>query len=384
MECDNSYITVDLDAIRRNVTAVREKAGVPVMGIIKADAYGHGAVPVARSLVDLCEFFGVSSITEAQELRNAGITTPILVLGQAPAAAYAVAVALDIRLPLFRKEDALALSQEACRQGKVARFHFVVDTGMSRIGVQPEDAGADLCAEIAGLPGLEAEGIFSHFACADCEDLTSAREQAERFDAFLQLLAQRGVEPPLRHLNNSAGTMNFDRHYNMVRPGIATYGLYPSDEVDPARLALTPAMAWYSRIAYIKTLPADRKISYGGTYTTTAPTRVATLPVGYADGYPRCLSGRFHVLIRGKKAPILGRVCMDQMMVDVTGIPDAKEGDPVVLMGRDGEESIPVERIAGEADSFNYEFVCGVGRRVPRYYLQGGECVGSVHYLLGE
>ena len=384
MKCDNSYVTVDLDAIRRNVTAIRKKAGVPVMGIIKADASGHGAVPVARCLVDLCEFFGVSSITEAQELRNAGITIPILVLGQAPAAAYSAAVELDIRLSIFRMEDALALSQEACRQGKVARFHFVVDTGMSRIGVQPEAAGADLCAEIAGLPGLEAEGIFSHFACADGEDLTSAREQGARFDAFLQMLAQRGVEPPLRHLDNSAGIINFDRHYNMVRPGIVIYGLSPSEEVDLAQLALTPAMAWYSRIVYVKTLPAGRKISYGGTYTTTAPTRVATLSVGYADGYPRSLSGRFYVLIRGKKAPILGRVCMDQMMVDVTDIPEAKEGDPVVLMGRDGEEIIPVERIAGEADSFNYEFVCGVNRRVPRYYLQGGECVGSVHYLLGE
>lgn len=381
---DNNYVTIDLDAIRGNLEAVKEKAGVPVMGIIKADAYGHGAVQVARCLEDCCAFFGVSSVNEALELRRAGITTPILLLGHTAADAFAETVAQEIRVAIFNCAEAEALSQEACRQGKTAYFHFAVDTGMSRIGFQPDAAAADQCAAITKLPGICAEGIFSHFATADSADLTRAKAQAERFDAFVALLKDRGVTVPVCHLNNSAGVMNFDRHYDMVRSGIVTYGLYPSDEVDPGLLPLTPAMSWYSRISHVKTLPAGREISYGGTYTTTAPTRVATVAVGYADGYPRSLSGKFYVLIHGKKAPILGRVCMDQLMVDVTAIPEAQVGSRVVLMGADGNEVITAEEISAVAGSFNYEFVCGIGRRVSRYYLQKGQCVHSVNYLLED
>lgn len=196
------------------------------------------------------------------------------------------------------------------------------------------------------------------------------------------MLRQRGVEIPIRHLDNSAGIMNFDHPCEMVRSGIITYGLYPSDEVDPGALSLTPALSWKCRITHLKLLEAGREISYGGTYVTTHPTRVATIPVGYADGYRRSLSGKFYVLIRGKKAPILGRVCMDQLMVDVTDIPDVQLEDPVVLIGRSGNECITVEQIAAAADSFNYEFVCGISRRVPRIYMQGGRVVNEVRYLL--
>ena len=381
---DNNYVTIDLDAIRSNVAAVREKAGVQVMGIIKADAYGHGAVQVARCLEDLCAFFGVSCLNEALELRRAGITIPILLLGHTPVNAYAQTVAQEIRVAIFDYADAAALSEEACRQGKTAFFHFALDTGMSRIGFQPDEAAADQCAAITALPGICAEGIFSHFATADSADLTRAQAQAARFDAFLAMLRSRGVTIPVCHLNNSAGVMNFTRHYDLVRSGIVTYGLYPSDEVDPGLLPLTPAMAWYSHISHVKTLPAGREIGYGGTYTTTEPTRVATIPTGYADGYRRSLSGKFYVLIHGKKAPILGRVCMDQLMVDVTNIPEASAGDRVVLLGKDGKEVITAEQIAGTAGSFNYEFVCGISRRVPRYYLQNGKIVHSVNYLLEQ
>ena len=255
---------------------------------------------------------------------------------------------------------------------------------MSRIGFQATREDAAVCARIAALPGLRAEGLFSHFATADCADLTRARQQAELFAAFDGYLKELGVEIPIRHLDNSAGLMNFCSPYEMVRSGIVTYGMYPSDEVDPTLLGLTPALSWVSRVTHIKLLPPGRQISYGGTCTTTAPTMVATVPVGYADGYRRSLSGRFYVLIHGKRAPILGRVCMDQMMVDVTAIPETALGDPVTLVGADGPERITVEQIAAAADSFNYEFVCGISRRVPRVYRSGGQKISVVRYLLDD
>ena len=379
---DQNYVVVDLDAIEKNILAVKEKAGVPVMAVVKADAYGHGAVPVAKHLEQNVAFFGVSSMDEALELRTAGIEKPILILGHSMPDAYPYAVEKDIRLSIFSLEDAKALSAEALRQGKTARFHFVVDTGMSRIGFQVTEEAADLCAQIAKLPGLFAEGLFSHYATADCADLTRAKEQGERFDRFVEMLKARSVEVPILHLSNSAGIMIFSKSYQMVRSGIVTYGLYPSDEVDPALLCLKPALSWYSRIAHLKELPAGREISYGGTYVTTKPTRVATLSVGYADGYKRSLSGKFHVLIDGKPAPILGRVCMDQMMVDVTDIPGVTLDSRVVLIGRSEESRITMEEIAETAGSFNYEMTVGIARRVPRYYKADGEIVSSVHHLL--
>lgn len=382
MDFDNTWVKIDLSAIEANIDAVAAKANVPVMAVIKADAYGHGAVPIARLLEKKCAFFGVSSMLEAMELRSAGIRLPILILGATPDDAYPLAVREDIRPAIFTWESACALSRAATAQGKTARLHFAVDTGMSRIGLQVTEEAADLCARIAALPGLVCEGLFSHFATADETDLTRARAQAARFADFDAMLKARGLKIPIRHLNNSAGVMNFSEHYDMVRSGIVTYGLYPSSEVDPGDLPLRPALSWYSRVTHVKTLPAGREISYGGTFVTTRDTRVATVAVGYADGYHRSLSGRFYVLIRGRKAPILGRVCMDQLMVDVTDIPDAAAGDTVTLAGRDGKERITIEELAAAAGSFNYETVCGISRRVPRVYLKDGQCVGSVHYLL--
>ena len=382
MYYDSSWVNVDLDVISSNFDAICAKASAPVMAIIKADAYGHGAIPVARLLEKRSAFFGVSSMAEALELRNAGITIPILILGYTPAEVYPDAIRENIRPAIFHYEDALALSAAATAAGKTAPFHFALDTGMSRIGFQVTEEDADMCAKIAALPGIFAEGLFSHFATADCADLTRAKKQAEQFARFDRMLQDRGVKIPIRHLDNSAGIMNFGCHYEMVRSGIVTYGMYPSDEVAPELLHLKPALKWCSRISHLKTLSAGREIGYGGTYTTTKDTVVATVPVGYADGYRRTLSNKFHVLIRGKKAPILGRVCMDQLMVDVSEIPDAALGDIVTLVGKDGNTEIPIETIAAEAASFNYEFACGISRRVPRYYLQGGKVVHRVHYLL--
>jgi len=379
---DSTRVKIDLDIIARNFDAVKEKAGVPVMAIVKADAYGHGAIQVARLLQDKCSFFGVSSMLEAMELRQAGLRNPILILGHTPVNAFPTAIENGIRPTIFHWEDALALSEAAQALGKTAPFHFAVDTGMSRIGFQATEESADICAKIAALPGLEPEGLFSHFATADCADLSRARKQAGLFDWFDGQLNDRGVQIPIRHLDNSAGLMNFPNHYEMVRSGIITYGMYPSEEVAPELLKLEPALQFLSRVTHVKTLPAGREVSYGGTFVTTRPTTIATIPVGYADGYRRSLSGKFYVLIRGKRAPILGRVCMDQMMVDVTDIPDVTVNDRVVLVGKSGDEEITMEAISEAAGSFNYEFVSGISRRVPRIYTSGGKTVHSVHYLI--
>ena len=382
MKFDNTYVTIDLDVIAENFRAISQKAGVPVMAVVKADAYGHGAVQVARHLEGHCAFFGVSSMLEALELRQAGLQTPILILGHTRIKAFPEAVRENIRPTIYRYDDAVALSQEAVKQGKTVPFHIAVDTGMSRLGFQTTGESADVCAKIAELPNLEAEGIFSHFATADCADLKRSYQQAKKFDEFCQMLKERGVSIKLRHLDNSAGLMNFENHYELVRSGIVTYGMYPSSQVCPDSLELTPALSWHSRVTHIKLLEPGREISYGGTFVTEKPTMVATVPVGYADGYRRSLSNRFYVLIRGKKAPILGRICMDQMMVDVTDIPDIQINDRVVLVGRDGDEVITMEQIAEQADSFNYEFVCGISRRVPRFYRSNGTVTHQVHYLL--
>ncbi|MBQ7801034.1 MAG: alanine racemase [Oscillospiraceae bacterium] len=382
MNFDNTYVKIDLDAIDANIDAIRARVGVDVMAVIKADAYGHGAIQVARLLQDKCSFFGVSSVLEAMELRQAGLYNPILILGHTPVRAFPTLVEAEIRPSIFHYEDAVALSQAAQALDKTAAFHFAVDTGMSRIGFQATEEDADICARIAKLPGLQAEGLFTHYATADDADLSKSRHQAETFDRFYGMLKKRGVEIPLRHVDNSAGLMNFENHYEMVRAGIVTYGMYPSEEVPTETLPLRPALQWLSRVTHVKTLPAGREISYGGTYVTTRETRVATVPVGYADGYRRSLSNKFYVLIRGKRAPILGRVCMDQMMVDVTDIPGVTLNDRVTLVGRNGGEEITMEQLAAAVDSINYEVVCGISRRVPRVYSRRGKTVHSVHYLL--
>ena len=382
MEFDLTWLQVDLDALAENMRVVRSRAGTAVLAVVKADAYGLGAVTVARALEDTCEFFGTANISEALELRRSGIRKPILILGRVPVSAYPLAVAEDIRVPIFIYEDAAALSQEAVRQGKTANFHFVVDTGLSRIGFQADEDSATMCEKVCSLPNLRAEGLFSHYATADGADLSSANAQLQLFEEFTQMLKARGIEIPIRHLNNSAGIINFPGKQDMVRSGIVQYGMYPSDEVEEALLPVEPVMEWIAKVVYVKTLPAGRQISYGGCYTTTRETKVATLPVGYADGYRRSLTDKGHVLIHGKKAPIIGRICMDQMMVDVTDIPDVKIGDKAVLIGRSGDEKITVDYLAQLTGTLNYEIICGISRRTPRVYFRGGKPVSEVHYLL--
>lgn len=383
MEYQRLYAKIDLDAVGKNVCGVRARIpeGTMIMAVIKANAYGHGAVPFSEYLEDKVDWYGVACVDEARELRRAGTKKPILILGYVNPAEYKYVVADDITIAMFKYADAEKLSEEALTQGKRASVHIKVDTGMSRIGFQPTEESADEVKRISELPGISVGGMFTHFALADCKDKTSAEKQRDKYDSFVSMCEDRGVEIPIKHVNNSAGTMELDRHYSMVRMGIMLYGLYPSDEMDTS-YPLYPAMELISHISHVKLLEKGRGISYGHTYVTDKDTLVATIPCGYADGYPRCLSANAEVLIAGVRCPILGRICMDQMMVDVSKVPDCRAGDMVVLVGNMGKEHISVEELADKAYSFNYEFVCGVGHRVPRVYYENGEFLKTISYII--
>lgn len=374
---------IDLDAVEYNYNNTRAKLpqGCKLLGVIKADAYGHGAVELARFLENKCDFFGVACIEEAVELKKAGIKTPILILGYVAPAFYDLVVKYDIRIPVFSYDTAKALSDEAVKQGKTVPFHFCIDTGMSRIGFQVNEESADVCKEICALPNIEAEGLFSHFATADESDLTKALAQREKYKKFVEMLESRGIQIPIKHLNNSAGIMNFDEYFDMCRMGIILYGLYPSEEVDKSLLDIKPVMSWLTHISHIKTLEAGREVSYGGTFKTTEPRVIATIPVGYADGYPRCLSNKGRVIINGQYAPIVGRVCMDQFMVDVTDVDGAELDSTVTLVGKDGDAELSMEEVSNAAYSFNYELPCRVARRVPRTYYKDGKFIKSTNYM---
>ena len=382
MEFSNTYAKVRLDVILSNYRAIKQKAGVPVMAVVKANAYGHGAVAVAKCLEPECDFFGVANVAEGLQLRNAGIKTPVLVLGHVNPNLFSVMVEQDIRPTIFTFEDAKTLSAQAVALGKTARLHIAVDTGMHRIGFMPTEESADICKQIYALPNLCVEGLFTHFATADTGKLDDTHAQVARFQSFCQMLQQRGVKIPLCHLDNSAGVMNFGTCGQMVRAGIILYGLYPSEQVDKSLLKIQPALSWHAMVSHIKTLPAGCPISYGGTYVTEKTMTVATVSAGYADGYRRCLSSNFYVLINGRKAPILGRVCMDQFMVDITDIPDVRIGDDVVLLGSSGEETITAETLAAASQSFNYEQICDISQRVSRVYYDGDREVDRINYLL--
>ena len=374
---------IDLDAVEYNYNNTRAKLpqDCKLLGVIKADAYGHGAVELARFLENKCDFFGVACIEEAVELKKVGIKIPILILGYVAPAFYDLVVKYDIRIPVFSYDTAKALSDEAVKQGKTVPFHFCIDTGMSRIGFQVNEESADVCKQICTLPNIEAEGLFSHFATADESNLTKALAQREKYKAFVEMLENRGIQIPIKHLNNSAGIMNFDEYFDMCRMGIILYGLYPSEEVDKSLLDIKPVMSWLTHISHIKTLEAGREVSYGGTFKTTEPRVIATIPVGYADGYPRCLSNKGRVIINGQYAPIVGRVCMDQFMVDVTDVDGAELDSIVTLVGKDGDAELSMEEVSNAAYSFNYELPCRVARRVPRTYYKDGKFIKATNYM---
>lgn len=374
-----TYLKIDLNKLEHNFNCVRNKLpnNIKILGVIKANAYGHGAVEIGKFLDGKCDFFGVACIEEAVELKKAEIKTPILILGRVFPFDIETAVKYDVRIPIFSYDDAVALSNEAVKQGKNMPFHFCIDTGMSRIGFQVSEESADICKSITELPNIFAEGLFSHFATADEKDLSKAVEQRNKYKEFCKMLSDRGIEIPIKHLNNSAGIMNFDEYFDMCRMGIITYGLYPSDEVDKDILDLEPIMSWHAKISHIKELEPNREISYGGTFKTDRVTKVATVPVGYADGFPRCLSNKGKVIINGKYAKILGRVCMDQFMVDVSDI-ECNINDEVVLFGTQKNAHISLEELSNSAYSFNYELPCRIPVRVNRVYVYNDEVVEDV------
>lgn len=367
------YADIDLRAIGHNIDQVKGKIpeGVKVMAVIKADAYGHGAVQVGKYLENQVDYFGVATIEEAVELRKSGLQLPILILGYTLKEQYKNVVSYGITQTIYSYQAACALNEEAQKQQKKAVVHIALDTGMTRIGFQTEEESIGEIQKIKELPWLEVEGIFSHFSCADEKDKTYANMQMKKYDSFLDRLEEAGVEIPIKHLCNSAGIMEFDHHrYQMVRSGIITYGLYPSEEVDKTALDLQPALTWKSHVAHVKTVKAGLGVSYGATFITRENMKIATVLVGYADGYPRSLSNKGRMLIHGKSVPIIGRVCMDQVMIDVTDVENVQVEDEVTLVGRDGDEVIPVEELAAMSYSFNYEFVCDINKRVIRNYLK--------------
>lgn len=383
MEYYRVHADVNLDAIYENILETRKciRPDTKIMAIIKADGYGHGAIPIAKVLCPIVDAYGIAIIEEGIELRESGITKPLLILGVTPVPLYPKLVEYDIMPTVFSYEAAKLLSEEAKKQKKAAKIHIAVDTGMSRIGFSTTKESIQEIKKIALLDGIQIDGCFTHFATADEEDKTFTKVQLKRYCDFVLQLEAEGIKIPIKHVSNSAGIMEFpEAQFDMVRSGISTYGLYPSEEVDKDKLPLQPAMEIKSYITFVKALEKGVGISYGQTFVTKDKMIVATVPVGYADGYPRALSNQGYVLIRGKKAAILGRICMDQFMVDVTDIPKVQEGDIVTLVGKDKEECITVEELAGMSHSFNYEFVCDIGKRVPRVYYYRGEKIGTYDF----
>ena len=363
------YATVNLDAVASNMRSMRDNlpASTLIMGSVKADGYGHGSVPVAKTIEPYVFGYAVATIDEGIILRRHGINKTILILGVTHESRYEDLLRYDIRTAMFQYEKAKKLSDLALKQGKKAVVHLALDTGMSRIGMKADREHAKEAAAIAALEGIEVEGLFTHFARADETDKSAYEEQYRRYKEFLGYLKELGVKIPIRHCSNSAGIVESLESNHM--------------EVDHNSVKLTPAMEIKSCITYIKEIEAGTAVSYGGTFVADHTMKVATIPVGYGDGYVRSLSGKGDVLIHGKRAAILGRICMDQFMVDVTDIPDVQEDDEVTLLGSDGAECITMEELAEKSGGFHYEMICDIGKRIPRVYLKDGKVVGTKDYF---
>lgn len=367
-----SYVRIDLDAIAHNINEVKKRipSGTKVLAVVKTNAYGHGAVAVSRRLHEIVDYFAVADLDEAVELRDAGITKPILILGYTSAAESEELIRNDISQTVYNYDMARFISDAAVRLGSTGKIHIAADTGMTRIGYDYNETSMEEIVKISRLPNIDIEGLFTHFSCADMCDKTYSIMQMKKFEDFNAGLKNHNINIPNIHMCNSAGIVEFDdNRYDMVRSGIITYGLLPSDEVDLKEMNLKPALEWKAHVVNLKTVPAGVGVSYGATYVTDRETKIATVSVGYGDGYPRSLSSRGKVIIKGKFAPIIGRVCMDQMMVDVTDIDEnICIEDEVTLVGQDGGCVLSVEDVAEMSGRFNYEFVCDIGRRVTRVY----------------
>lgn len=377
---------IDLDAIEYNIEKMKENLpeDTKLIVVAKADCYGHGALQTT-SLLSLKEYvwgFAVATLDEAIVLRRGGITKPILVLGCIFPEQWVDALENNIRITVYTEELTKVLSDLAVKIGRKAYVHVKLDTGMGRIGFTPGKEGADKIEEISKLPNIVMEGLYTHFSKADEGDKSYTMKQMEAYTWMKEELSGRGITFSYYHCCNSAGIIDLKgAGQNLSRAGISTYGMYPSEEVHKENVDLKPALELISHVAFVKWVDEGEMISYGGTYVTKRRTKIATIPVGYGDGYPRSLSNKGYMLIHGKKAPIIGRVCMDQCMVDVTEIEDVKFGDEVVLVGRDGDEYLSVETLSRLSDRFNYEFVCLMGKRIPREYIRRGEVQEQMDYF---
>ncbi len=379
-----AYAKIDLDCIKHNMQKLKNnvREDVKMVAVIKTDGYGHGAIPIAKAITDLVEAYAVATIDEAMNLRRHGIEKPIYLLGFIHGAGIKCAIENEIRAAVYEYETAKLISDMAVELSRIAKIHIKIDTGMSRLGFKPNEESLDTLCRIKELPNVEIEGIFTHFAASDEKDKSSARKQLELYNDFVSKLKDKGLDIKIKHCSNSAGIVDMpEANMNEVRAGIALYGLYPSEDVNKGAVPLKPALELKSHIIFLKEVEEGVGVSYGSTFVTNRKSKIATIPIGYGDGYPRNLSNKGSVLIRGKRAPIVGRVCMDQFMVDVTDVENVASGDEVTLIGKDLDEMISVEEIASLAGTFNYELVCNLGKRIPRVYIEDGNVICKKDYF---
>lgn len=381
-----TWAEVDLDAIAHNMREIRKitNPSSQIMAVVKADAYGHGFLEVTRTLLENgADRLAVAVLQEGKQLRSRGVTVPILILGASGLGSIEDLINFDITPSVFTYEFAKALSYEAERKEKVTKIHIKIDTGMSRIGYLAGDDNEEIADEIikiSRLPYIEIEGIFSHFAASDEYDASYTHLQFDRFTDVCQRLESKGLNIPIKHICNSAGIIMYpEMHLDMVRPGVILYGMYPSDEVDKSRLDLIPAMTLKSTITHVKEVEAGRGVSYGREYITKGVTKIATVPIGYADGYLRRLAKEGKMIVNGVKVPIIGRICMDQCMIDVTNVNNTDRGDEVIIFGREG---VTIDDLAKWLDTINYEVACVIGKRIPRIYTKNGKAVKVLNYLM--
>ncbi|QNU67502.1 alanine racemase [Ruminiclostridium herbifermentans] len=384
---NRAWAEINLDNIAHNIREIRRitHKNAEIMGVVKADAYGHGVMEVTRTLLaNGAQRLAVSMLDEAIQLRRNGIEAPILILGYTDPIRANEIIENDVTQTVYSRELAQALSSEAVRQGKKVKIHIKIDTGMSRMGFLPGYSAVKNVVEISQMPNIIIEGLFTHFATADEKNREFTLMQFERFMSICSELQRIGIHIPVKHCANSAGIIEYpEMHLDMVRPGIILYGMYPSEEVDKSKIHLKPAMTLKANVILVKEVEKNTSISYGRIFTTQRTSKIATIPIGYADGYTRMLSNKGKVLIREQFAPVVGRICMDQCMIDVTDIEGNVEvGDEVVLIGAQGDNVITVEDVAGSIGMINYEFVSVVGKRIPRAFIHNGKISKILNYLI--
>lgn len=386
-----TWAEVNLDAIAHNIREIRKivSKDSKIMAVVKADAYGHGFLEVTRTLLENgADRLAVAVLQEGKQLRSRGVTVPILILGASGEETVEDLINFDITPSVFTYEFAKALSYEAEKKEKITKIHIKIDTGMSRIGFLAGDNNEEIVGEIlkiSKLPYIEIEGIFSHFAASDEFDKSYTLMQYKRFTDVCDKLKERGLDIPIKHICNSAGIMMYpEMHLDMVRPGVILYGMYPSDEVDRSKLNLIPAMTLKSTVTHVKTVEAGRGVSYGREYITDGVTKIATVPIGYADGYLRKLAKEGKMIVNNVKVPVIGRICMDQCMIDVTNVNNIDRGDEVIIFGCgcEGSESVSIDDLAAWLETINYEVACVIGKRIPRIYTKDGKAVKVLNYLM--